>query len=421
LATTAKPLPASPARAASIVAFSARRLVCSAIELMTLTTSPIQRPLSPRRETVSTVVSASSTAPCATRAASTEFFARRLDRVLRDLADGRVELLRGGGDLLQVAGDRLRGGRDDVGLRRRLLSVRGHLLADGRELIRRGAEELAVLGDEEDPVALRVDERVEPVGEVPHLVVGLRLQPLRQVPLALRDLLEARADTLQRLGDPAPQVEPDQERHEAGHGQNENGDPGVPLEARGQDPEVGLEVDRADVAALVKDRPEDPDVVVAVDRRRPAQRRWLEVDRALLVVVACDHVAVMAVDRRRDQVRIGRQGLEQVLRGGRVVHAERGVAADDLAEDGEVLLQLRTKAGLFTQNVDRAREHEADRHGQEPDDQHLRADGQILGMNHRLYEWSDSNRRPTAEACTLAILQKEVTGSDPSLSRRRRA
>ena len=31
LATTAKPLPASPARAASMVAFSASRFVCSAI------------------------------------------------------------------------------------------------------------------------------------------------------------------------------------------------------------------------------------------------------------------------------------------------------------------------------------------------------------------------------------------------------
>ena len=40
-ATTAKPLPASPARAASMVAFKARRLVCCAIEVMTLMTSPI--------------------------------------------------------------------------------------------------------------------------------------------------------------------------------------------------------------------------------------------------------------------------------------------------------------------------------------------------------------------------------------------
>src|SRR6266566_4928106 len=40
-ATTAKPLPASPARAASMVALSARRLVCSAIAVISLTTSPI--------------------------------------------------------------------------------------------------------------------------------------------------------------------------------------------------------------------------------------------------------------------------------------------------------------------------------------------------------------------------------------------
>ena len=41
LATTAKPLPASPALAASIVALSASRLVCSAIESMTLITLPM--------------------------------------------------------------------------------------------------------------------------------------------------------------------------------------------------------------------------------------------------------------------------------------------------------------------------------------------------------------------------------------------
>jgi hypothetical protein len=40
-ATTANPRPASPARAASMVAFSASRLVCSAIAVISLTTSPI--------------------------------------------------------------------------------------------------------------------------------------------------------------------------------------------------------------------------------------------------------------------------------------------------------------------------------------------------------------------------------------------
>ena len=40
-ATTAKPLPASPARADSIVALSASRLVCPAIAAIVFTTSPI--------------------------------------------------------------------------------------------------------------------------------------------------------------------------------------------------------------------------------------------------------------------------------------------------------------------------------------------------------------------------------------------
>ena len=42
LATTAKPLPASPARAASIVAFSASRLVWPAIVSISCTTSPMR-------------------------------------------------------------------------------------------------------------------------------------------------------------------------------------------------------------------------------------------------------------------------------------------------------------------------------------------------------------------------------------------
>src|ERR1700712_1114498 len=41
-ATTAKPLPASPACAASMVAFSANRLVCAAVSLISLTTSPMR-------------------------------------------------------------------------------------------------------------------------------------------------------------------------------------------------------------------------------------------------------------------------------------------------------------------------------------------------------------------------------------------
>ena len=70
LATTAKPLPASPARAASIVALRARRLVCSAIDVITLTTAPISLLDRPRASIVDEVVPAMSTARRATPAAS---------------------------------------------------------------------------------------------------------------------------------------------------------------------------------------------------------------------------------------------------------------------------------------------------------------------------------------------------------------
>ncbi len=55
LATTAKPLPASPARAASMVALRASKLVCWAIEVMTLITWPISALLSPSLPTVTFV------------------------------------------------------------------------------------------------------------------------------------------------------------------------------------------------------------------------------------------------------------------------------------------------------------------------------------------------------------------------------
>src|SRR6478735_2168991 len=69
-ATTANPLPASPARAASIVAFSASRLVCSAMDVMTLTTEAISCEEAPSLPTVSVVVAAMPTALPATWAAA---------------------------------------------------------------------------------------------------------------------------------------------------------------------------------------------------------------------------------------------------------------------------------------------------------------------------------------------------------------
>ena len=64
-ATTAKPRPASPARAASIVAFSARRLVCAAIAVMSLITSPIREAACDNWAIRASVRSACFTAPMA--------------------------------------------------------------------------------------------------------------------------------------------------------------------------------------------------------------------------------------------------------------------------------------------------------------------------------------------------------------------
>src|SRR5271166_2357036 len=75
LATTAKPLPASPARAASMVAFNASRLVCWAMLVMTLMTFPISMLLSPSLATVLLVSAATLTACVATLAASVAFLA----------------------------------------------------------------------------------------------------------------------------------------------------------------------------------------------------------------------------------------------------------------------------------------------------------------------------------------------------------
>ncbi len=88
-ATTAKPLPASPARAASMVALRASRLVCSAMEVMTLMTSPISAELTPSLATVALVLSAAATAEAATRAASVAFWA--ISRMEAPISSAPVE------------------------------------------------------------------------------------------------------------------------------------------------------------------------------------------------------------------------------------------------------------------------------------------------------------------------------------------
>ena len=65
-ATTAKPLPCSPARAASMVAFSASRLVCPAMALISSTTCPISWAAEARLWIMPSIFAASSTARPAT-------------------------------------------------------------------------------------------------------------------------------------------------------------------------------------------------------------------------------------------------------------------------------------------------------------------------------------------------------------------
>ena len=95
LATTAKPLPASPARAASIVAFRASRFVCSAMLVITLTTLPISAEDSPSFATVAVVVSAAVTARAATSLASAAFDAiSRIDAPISSAPAATVCTLR---------------------------------------------------------------------------------------------------------------------------------------------------------------------------------------------------------------------------------------------------------------------------------------------------------------------------------------
>ena len=86
-ATTAKPRPASPARAASMVALSASRLVCSAIAVISLTTSPMRLAASDNSPMRASVASACRTAsPAILRDSSTCRLISRTDALSCSLA-----------------------------------------------------------------------------------------------------------------------------------------------------------------------------------------------------------------------------------------------------------------------------------------------------------------------------------------------
>ncbi len=154
-ATTAKPRPASPARAASMVAFSARRLVCSAIALISLTTSPICCAAFDSLPMRASVSCACVTAPSAMRLELAHLAADFLDRG-RELFGGARHRLYIGGGFFRRACDRRRqalgrlggprqraGGGLELGRRRRDVADDG---TDRALEVVREADQLAAAG-----------------------------------------------------------------------------------------------------------------------------------------------------------------------------------------------------------------------------------------------------------------------------------
>ena len=185
MATTEKPLPASPARAASMAALSARILVWSAIELMIVSTWPICWLRSPSARILFAL--------CCVRDLDLLHRRERVgDRLLAGL--GRAERRLGHGhDLVGVLGDlavrarQLLHRRRGLADRRGLLGGAGGLLLGGREDVVGGLRQavggLLRLADEVDD---QVDHLVVRGGEVADLVFGVDLDLVADLALAGR-------------------------------------------------------------------------------------------------------------------------------------------------------------------------------------------------------------------------------------------
>ena len=154
-ATTAKPRPASPARAASIVALSASRLVCSAIAVISFTTSPM-RPAA---------CDSSLMRPSVCCACFTASLAIRLEllHLAADLVDRRGHLLGRRGDRLHVCRRLLGRGRDRAGELLRHFGGLGQR-AGGRLQFGRGRR---------DGLDDAADRGLEIVGELVHVRLAL--------------------------------------------------------------------------------------------------------------------------------------------------------------------------------------------------------------------------------------------------------
>ena len=174
-ATTAKPRPASPARAASIVALSARRLVCSAISVISRTTSPIRLAAFASSEMRLSVFSACFTASIGIGAAFLH--------PARNLVDGGAHLFGGGGHRLDVCRCLFGCGGDHAGQVLRILGRAGQR-AGGRFKIGRG------IGHAVDDLA---DRGLEFIRELMHGRFLLGGRPLLECDALALDFADAQA------------------------------------------------------------------------------------------------------------------------------------------------------------------------------------------------------------------------------------
>ena len=189
LATTAKPRPCSPARAASTAAFSARMLVWKAMPSITPMMSAILRELS----LISVIVA--TTCETAWRAAARDVGGRRGQAV--GLHGGVGALAHGAGELRHRAGGVLQAAGGLLGALAQVLVADGHFLAGG-------ADRSAVLRmwpTSERSLACIAGERLQQLAQ---LVVAVGVHLRRQV--AVGDAARERRRALQRPLDAADQA-----------------------------------------------------------------------------------------------------------------------------------------------------------------------------------------------------------------------
>jgi hypothetical protein len=189
-----------------MAALRARRLVWSAMSLMTLMTPPISSDFLPSRLTaaadsstsdamplISSTVSPTTVAAALGAAPARIGLLARVRGLAGDVGRGLVELLDRGGRVLRL-----------------LLLIgeaRGHLLVRGGDLGGGGRDLAADARDVGDDRVDVLDEGVEPVGEAADLVAPVEVDALGQVAVAGGDVLHGVDEVLERVAEHALQEE----------------------------------------------------------------------------------------------------------------------------------------------------------------------------------------------------------------------